>query len=291
MRVRTPGPSWSGEAARAARVVASQPRDALERRLDRFLERRDERPSYQVSEDFERLVHGLIGADWPCEEHSGFEEVWSAALDDLDSRGLQVGRGTFGSWDDGDSRLAQVAWCVTRHLRPERIVETGVARGLLTRVVLEAVERNDRGRLWSIDLPPLLAQDLGEETAAAVPQDRRERWTLLRGTSRRLLPRLLADLGQIDLFIHDSSHTTRNVRFELERAWRALSPGGLALIDDVEKNAATAHFLTAHPRTPAVISKSRDGKALVGCLVKSSADPFRREDAGGRTPIPAQIKI
>jgi hypothetical protein len=261
------------KAARAVRVLASHPSDALERRLDRLLERHDERPSYEVSEGFEQIVHGLIGSDWPCEERAGFEEVWSAAVDDLASRGLKVGRGTFGSWDDGDVRLAQVAWCLTRHLQPQRIVETGVARGLLTRVLLEAIERNGGGLLWSIDLPPLLAQDLGQETAAAIPGGLRERWTLLRGTSRRLLPRLVADLGRIDLFIHDSSHTTRNVRFELERAWEALPQGGLALIDDVEKNAATAQFLIAHRGTPAVISPSSDRKALIACLLKSSADP------------------
>lgn len=79
-----------------------------------------------------------------------------------------MSRGAFGGWDDGDARLGRLAWCLTRHLRPEFVVETGVARGLTTRVILEAMDRNGRGRLWSIDLPPLIAQELWEETAAAV---------------------------------------------------------------------------------------------------------------------------
>jgi len=63
-------------------------------------------------------------------------------------------------------------------------------------------------------------------------------------------------------------HTARNLRFELKHAWRALAPGGAALIDDVEKNDATGRFLEAHPGTPAVISRSSDGEVLIGCLVK-----------------------
>ena len=50
--------------------------------------------------------------------------------------------------------------------------------------------------------------------------------------------------------------------------WPALARGGAALIDDVERNAATGRFLQAHPETAAAICISGDGEALIGCLVK-----------------------
>lgn len=221
--------------ARASKAIATQPYEGVERTLERAAEWRDwRRPPwpYEATEAWEERVHELIGAPWPCDERHGFEEVWNAALDELAARGLQVGRGAFGGWDDGDARLAGGAWCLARHLRPERLVETGVARGLTTRVLLEALERNGSGHLWSIDLPPLLEDRLAQEIAAAVPERLYERWTLFRGSSRLRLPGLMADLGQIDLFVHDSMHTARNVRFELEHVWPALAPGGVALIDE-----------------------------------------------------------
>jgi predicted O-methyltransferase YrrM len=193
-------------------------------------------------------------------------------LDDLAAQRLQVGRAAFGGWDDGDARLVRAAWCLTRHLRPERVLETGVARGLTSRAVLEAFRSNGHGHLWSVDLPPLLEHDLAQETGAAVREDLSDRWTLVHGSSRRVLPTLVADLGRIDLFVHDSMHTTRNLRFELERVWPSLAPGGAALIDDVEKNEATAQFLRKHPRTPSVISASDDGKVLICCLLKTEAE-------------------
>jgi predicted O-methyltransferase YrrM len=222
----------------------------------------------------EEELHRLLGARWPCEEHAGFQEVWSAAIADLEEGGIDVGRGTFGGWDDGDIRLGRMAWCLARHLRPHTVVETGVARGLTTRVLLEALAHNRRGRLWSVDLPPLLADGITDETAAAVPEPLRDRWTLRRGSSRRALPALLGDLERIDLFVHDSMHTTRNVAFELAQAWPRLAPGGAVLIDDVEKNSATGRFVQTHSNTRAVICPAADEEVLIGCLLKP-ASPAR----------------
>jgi len=51
--------------------------------------------------------------------------------------------------------LVRAIWCLTRHLRPKTVVETGVAHGVTSRCILEALTRSGDGRLWSIDLPPL----------------------------------------------------------------------------------------------------------------------------------------
>lgn len=258
-------------AARASKAVAAQPREGLERTIERVAEWHDRRSrtwGYAPIDAWEERIHRMIEAPWPCQERDGFDAVWDAAVTDLASHGLRIGRGAFGGWDDGDPRFVRAVWCLARHLAPRHVVETGVARGITSRALLEALERNQRGELWSIDLPPLIESELEEQTAAAVPEPLHDRWTLLRGSSRRMLPSLVLVLGSIDLFIHDSMHTTRNVRFELERVWPALSPGGAVVIDDVEKNGATAEFLERHPDAAAVISTSEDRSVLVACLVK-----------------------
>lgn len=260
-------------AIRRGRGAMSSPFEGAAYVRERVAEWHDRRRPpwpYEVSADSARRVHELVGAGWPCEEgRQQFDEVWAAAVKDVTAAGLPVGRLSFGRWDDGDRNLGRFAWCLARHLRPGRVVETGVARGLTTRTLLEGLRRNGGpGRLWSIDLPPFV-EDRARETAVAVPQGLRDRWTLVSGSSRKRLPGLLRTLGRIDLFVHDSSHTARNVRFELEEAWRALAPGGAVLIDDVEKNGATGEFLHAHPDVRSVIGRSDDGEVLVACLVKS----------------------
>ncbi len=258
-------------AIRAGKVIAAHPRDGFERVLEKLAERQDRRRlpgEHPVPSGGERELHELLGLPWPCPEHDAFEELWGAVTATLAERGLVGGRGSFGGWDDGDVRLCRLAWCLVRHCRPDRVVETGVARGLTTRVVLEGLERNGGGHLWSIDLPPLIERRLAEETGAAVTAELTGRWTLLQGSSRHVLPGLLEQLGDVGLFVHDSMHTTRNVTFELEHVWPALAAGGVALVDDVERNRAFGRFVEARPGVGAIVCAAEDGRALLGAAVK-----------------------
>ena len=55
------------------------------------------------------------------------------------------------------------------------------------------------------------------QIGVAVDGNLQHRWSYILGSSRRRLPGILAQLGKIDLFIHDSLHSERNVRFEMDR--------------------------------------------------------------------------
>jgi predicted O-methyltransferase YrrM len=253
----------------AARAVLRDPRAGLDRVWERINERRDRpAPDRGYASDWEQRVHAWLGAPWPCPESREFAAVWEDAQAALEQRGLATGRGAYGGWDDADPALARTSWCLVCHLRPAQVIETGVARGITSRAVLEALERNGRGHLWSIDLAPLLEEELAPQIATAVPADRRERWTLLEGSSRRVLPRLLAQVGEIDLFVHDSLHTERNVRFELSRSWPSLRRGGAMLIDDVERSAGFHRWLARAPAAQSVVGIADDRRALVAIVRK-----------------------
>jgi predicted O-methyltransferase YrrM len=117
-------------------------------------------------------------------------------------------------------------------------VETGVAHGVTTRIILEAL--NGRGNLWSIDLPPSWARDVHREIDVAVGDRSLDWWSLIFGSSRRRLPTLLPRIEPIDLFIHDSHHSKYNMLFEMNTAWAALRPGGAMVVDDIDLNRAFA---------------------------------------------------
>ena len=95
-------------------------------------------------------------------------------------------------YSDADPSLSAVTWCAVRHLRPMNVIETGVARGVTSRVILEAMFLNGFGHLWSVDLPHPFRPELHHEIAAAVPSGCRSRWTYVRGSSRRQLPSCLS---------------------------------------------------------------------------------------------------
>jgi len=229
---------------RAAGALARDPLEAWATVQDQYANRLEHRRTpirYRADQDWEARLHSLLNASWPCELISEFETLWPEVTGQLEAAGVRVGPESFGCWNDGDTAFVRAIWCLVRHLRPTNIVETGVAHGFTSRFILEALHRNGSGHLWSIDLPPL-NPTLQKQVGVAVGERFSDRWTYIRGSSRRRLPDLLSRLGQIELFVHDSLHTERNVRFELDRAWKVLRPGGALVIDDIDINWAFDSF-------------------------------------------------
>jgi predicted O-methyltransferase YrrM len=223
---------------RAWAELAAHPVQVWTNAVDVYVAQREQRRPpciYQWEREWELRLHEQLGAAWPCAARAEFERLWPEVMGELKAKGIRPGPQSFGSWNDGDPAMVRAVWCLTRHLRPENVVETGVAHGVTTRFILEALERNAKGHLWSIDLPPLEKAWRGQ-VAVAVGGRFPKRWSYLKGSSRLRLPRVLALLGQIDLFLHDSLHSERNVRFEMSRAWARLRPGGALVVDDVDAN-------------------------------------------------------
>jgi len=271
-----------GFKVRVSYVVLRHPRESIERIRGRIDTRNDKRElrtlsyprseRYAVVEDWEPVLHKAIEAPWPCQESEHFGKEWDATVSGLAAKGLRVGLASYRGWNDGDPAQAKAIWCLVAHLRPATVVETGVAHGLTSRVILQSLRRNGNGHLWSVDLPavdPALHHEIG----MAVPEDLRSRWTYVRGTSRRRLPELVRKLQRVDLFIHDSLHTARNTCFELDTVWPALPPGGVAVVDDIDRNLGFSRF--TEQVTPEVWIATRHviGSGLWATAVKDRPRP------------------
>ena len=231
---------------------------------------------YVPDSHWESDLHDALGIPWPCNETAEFSALWTAVIKEMELKGIQAGPESFQNWNDGDAGLTRAIWCMTRHLRPKKIVETGVAHGVTSRFILEALERNGEGHLWSIDLPPF-ERDWRKQVAIAVGDHCTDRWSYISGSSRRRLPELLSQLGQIDLFIHDSLHTERNVRFELDRALTALGPSGAIVVDDIDANWGFQSFNQSFPGHKSMICEAEplrpdlrrfNKKGLFGIILK-----------------------
>lgn len=227
---------------------------------------------YVVDDEWEGRLHEAIGASWPCPAHQRFHGLWTDVISSVRAQVADVGRGVFGKdgWADGDTALSRVVYCLTLHLEPEHLLETGVARGITSRFILEAIAENGHGHLWSIDLPPPGESEIHREIGIAVPDRLRSSWTYVSGSSRRRLRSLLSDLQTIDLFVHDSKHTERNLLFELEHAWDALTSRGAVIVDDVDLNCGFHVFRRTHPDAPSFIGRAEPLRPDIG----------RQDDAG-----------
>ncbi|MEF8873777.1 MAG: class I SAM-dependent methyltransferase [Candidatus Thermoplasmatota archaeon] len=141
--------------------------------------------------------------------------------------------------------------------KPDVIVETGVCNGFSTSVILKALDRNQKGLLYSIDLPVTIDQIEDEERTGAVipsgkgsgwavPENLEERWTLMEGDTYYELPKLFESLStEIDIFIHDSGHSYETMMFEFAIGWRHLKENGFLLADNIDLSHAFPDFVEA----------------------------------------------
>jgi hypothetical protein len=227
------------------------------------------RELYGVGDDWDARLHEALGQPWPCDAAAGFDDVWGEIRASFDSAGVRLGLASYGGWNDGDAAFSRAVWCTVAHLRPRVVVETGVAHGVTSRVILGALALHGEGRLWSVDLPavdPALHSEIG----VAVPEALRRSWTYVAGTSRQRLPGLVAELGAVDVFVHDSLHTGRNVAFELDTVWPALRTNGVAIVDDIDHSLGLHGFLTT-ANAWCIAAEHEDGTGLWGAVMKQRA--------------------
>ncbi len=150
--------------------------------------------------------------------------------------------------------------------RPERVVETGVAAGWSSLVILLALEGTN-GRLWSTDLPYPYLEGQKDWVGAAVPKRLHAQWSLRRGSDRNMLPAVLDEAGPIDLAHYDSDKSYAGASWAYDQLWAALRPGGILIVDDVGDHLALRDFASRMDCLPTVV---RDGTKLQGFVVKST---------------------
>jgi hypothetical protein len=260
-------------------AIASDPFEEWLRFREQYYAHQEERTPvdlYRMHIDWEQRLYRRLNLSSPHETSSEFSSLWPDVMEDMKAKGIQPGPESFKGWNDGDAAFIRAIWALTRHLRPQTVVETGVAHGVTSRFILEALERNAKGHLWSIDRPPL-EPEWQHQIGVAVDSRLTHRWSYIRGSSRRRLPKLISEVGKIDLFVHDSLHSERNVRFEIDRAWAALTPGGAIVVDDIDVNRGFHSFTHDHAGYLALVCESEplrpdsrrfNKKGLFGIVLK-----------------------
>jgi len=83
----------------------------------------------------------------------------------------------------------------------------------------------------------------------------RKKWSIIFGDSKVVLPELLAKLGSIDVFLHDSLHTYEHMMFEYKTAWKYLRQPKIIISDDINANNAFYDFAKSTASKYIIIGK------------------------------------
>jgi predicted O-methyltransferase YrrM len=149
-----------------------------------------------------------------------------------------------------------------RAVRPERVLETGVANGTSSYVILSALDANGHGQLVSTDIAASVHEDMPEALAA--------RWTYVHlkdRTPERGMPTAFASHGPYDVYFHDADHSYLGQRFEYHQAWQHLLAGGWFLSDDIDFSTAWIEFTREKDLGPIHLV---DGRKVLGIARKGA---------------------
>jgi predicted O-methyltransferase YrrM len=148
-------------------------------------------------------------------------------------------------------------YAIVRILRPLEVVESGVSSGVSSAQLLLGLNRNQVGRLHSIDYPiaqrkPAKSRSEaswslppGRKSGWAIPDTLKRSWDLRIGRSEDIFRELVNELPSIDLFVHDSPNGPAHLAFELETISPKLHSGSVVVADNTDWNKKAFNRLAA----------------------------------------------
>jgi predicted O-methyltransferase YrrM len=135
----------------------------------------------------------------------------------------------FGNNFDCEIGLASFLYAYVILNMPAVIVETGVANGITTNVLMKALEKTG-GSLYSFDVDP--------RTENVYSGQGNWHFRLLKDNFEKDLKNQVTEIGKVDLWIHDSNHGYKWQAFEYELASRHLVSDGILVSDDIDASTA-----------------------------------------------------
>ena len=223
-----------------------------------------------VFKDNQAFNHVTLGTAWAMISYY----YWSHRLKAYDSNDLRELYNTgeeiyakireickswpYGGW--GLQGTHGILFLVVRKYKPKIFVETGIASGYSSTVILKAMKMNGFGQLISIDIQDSVSPcGIQKPAGWLVPDTVRDIWTKTIGSSEEKLTELK---DPIDAFYHDSEHSEKNMSREFNWAAKHLPNGGVLISDDIDWNNAWNNFLNGNGSFKKVIETVSTGMAI-----------------------------
>lgn len=157
---------------------------------------------------------------------------------------------------------------LAQHFQSKAVIETGVAYGWSSLALLLSITNRPSAQLISTNLHYSRYGDDGY-VGCAVPENFKDKWTILREADRTAIPNALALMPTIDLCHYDSDKTYTGRLWAYPFLWNALKVGGCFISDDVGDNLAFKHFCHMVRQKPIIISMPASaGTKYIGILLK-----------------------
>jgi predicted O-methyltransferase YrrM len=202
-------------------------------------------------------------------DHSVWEEFSSSRKELFDRARKRVAAAKDAGSVMGGGMEVDLLFNLVRSLKPERIIETGVAYGWSSLALLAGLEENKRGSLWSSNLA-YAGMDCEADVGCVVPEELRAKWHLFRGPDSQMLPKIMHEIKSCQMVVYDSDKSYAGRRASYKLLWSILDVGGVFVSDDIADNLGFLHFAETLGQKPLIVEHPErpDLTKYVGILRK-----------------------
>ena len=132
---------------------------------------------------------------------------------------------------------------MTRYLRPESVLETGVAAGFSSYAILSALQKNGKGKLYSSDVPYFRIKDPEKYIGIVVEKKLKNNWHLFVKGDENNLPMIFKQVKQIDIFSYDSDKTYSGKSKTFKKVFDYLTENSVIILDDIQDDSFFYDFI------------------------------------------------
>jgi predicted O-methyltransferase YrrM len=167
-----------------------------------------------------------------------------------------------GNYKLGGGSDIQLIYNLILMLKPNKILEFGVANGWSTLSILEGCKKNNKGSLLSIDMPYFF-KNAKFLIANLIKKKKIDNWKLIISPQINFLLKLNKE--EYDFCHYDSDKTYQGRMLAYKKIWIALRKGGILISDDISDNLAFFNF-TKTVKTKTYIVKYKN--KFLGIAIK-----------------------
>jgi hypothetical protein len=133
---------------------------------------------------------------------------------------------------------------IVRLCKPKVVVETGVASGFSTYAILDALNKNETGHLYSSDFPYFRLSNPAQFIGIVVPENLKKRWSLYIKGDAVNLPEINREILNIDIFHYDSDKSYSG-RVAAQKIFNdKITNKSWVIIDDIQDNCFFHDFVS-----------------------------------------------
>lgn len=159
----------------------------------------------------------------------------------------------------------KLLYYLNEYIKSHKVIETGVAYGWSSLIILLSLQNREGSMLVSTDKPyPGLNNE--NYVGFVVPEKLKKNWKIVKYPDRRAISIAIKMLKTIDLCHYDSDKTYEGRSRVYPRLWKILCQGGIFISDDIGDNMAFIHFCEKIKKDPIIIKVKNN---YVGILIKS----------------------